>query len=49
MYSFETVLFVDLGMVSLNGWEPVRCLGKSICERLNGTKVILNVRILRIS
>ena len=49
MCSFRLGLFVDLGMVSLNSWEPVRCPGKSICERLNEDKVILNVIMLRIS
>ena len=49
MCSFGTALFVDLGMIILHGWEPVRCPGKSICERLNGNKVILNMIIWRFS
>ena len=32
---------MDLSVVGLHGWEPVRCLGKSICERLNGVKVVV--------
>ena len=43
MYSFGLILFVDLGMIILHCWKPVLCLGKSICERLSGDKVILHV------
>ena len=43
MYSFETALFVERDMVSLNDWEPVRCPGKSMRKILSGTKVILHV------
>ena len=49
MYSFGLALFVDLDMVSLHGWKPVRCLGKSICERLSGDKVSCMIENVGIS
>ena len=42
--SFGLALFVERDMVSLHEWELVRCPGKSICEILNGTKVIQHVK-----
>ena len=49
MCSFGLGLFVDLGVVILHGWEPVRCLGKFICERLNGDNVVVNSENCEIS
>ena len=48
MCSFGLGFFVDLGMVSLYGWEPVRCPGKFICENLNEDKVMVTVKIVKI-
>ena len=47
--SFRLALFMARDMVRLHMWEPFRCLGKSIRERLNAAKVIPNMIILSIS
>ena len=47
--SFGPALFVELDMVNLHGWELARSPGKSICERLSGTKVIQHVKIVEFS
>ena len=49
MYSFGLALFVDLGMISLHGWEPVQCLGKSMCEIFNEDKVSCMIENIGIS